>query len=106
MILRASGPPPTTAPAVRRLLLTNSLFATTSSECSGRKPRPARSFLPRSLKLLAPNTGKPIASWPGSSWISKPGPHTLSSLAERAIVKDQLQGLVAPRVERGVLFDD
>src|SRR5439155_5633649 len=105
-ILPASGPPRTTAPAVPKLLLTNSLFATISSECSGRKPRPALNFLLKSSRPLVPSTGKPIASWPGANWISKPGPHTVSSRAERAIVKDQLEGLVNQMVERGILFDE
>jgi len=42
----------------------------------------------------------------GANWIRKPGPHTVSSLAERAIVKDQLEGLVNQMVERGILFDE
>jgi len=43
------------SPAVRRPLSTNSLFATISSECSGRKPRPALNFL---LKVVEATRAK------------------------------------------------
>jgi len=70
------------------------------------KTRPAQNFPLRSSKPLVPSTGKPIASWPGEKWISKQGPHTVGSRSERAIVKDQLEGLVNQMVERGILFDE
>src|SRR4029077_18072750 len=102
----AFGPPPTTAPAARSLLSTNSLFATIWNGCAGPKPRLALNFRPKLSPLRAPNTGRLIASWPGANWISKPGPHKAKNLAESANVKDQLEGLVNQMVERGILFDE
>src|SRR5277367_3781206 len=98
-ILRASGPLPHTNPEAHSLPSTNNLCVTTSSASSGLKSPLAPSCPLTSSTQLARNTGKPFASWLDASWTNN-RPITKQT-AERADVRDQLEGLVVQMVERG-----
>src|SRR5271166_918146 len=106
-IPRASGLQHSTSPAVRSPLSTNSLCAITWNGSSGRRPHRAPSCHRMLSPALAPSIGRPTGYWWAGNWIRRqPSLESSYSAAERAVVRDQLEGLVSQMVERGIQFDE